>query len=102
MQSCFTEYTNNFSSRVFIVFSPFGQFNNHLLIVLGTHQFSTVHKDVLVHFLEVGYYKGKARGNFYTAHKFISAALHDFQHATLSSAGLSFDRKYHHAHLIAI
>ena len=61
-----------------------------------------MHKDVLVHFLEIGHHKGKARGNFYTAHKFISVAFYDFQHATFSSAGLSFDRKYHHANLIAV
>ena len=102
MQSCFAQHSNDFSSWIFIVFPPFGQFDNHFFIVLGTHQFSTVHKDVLVHFLEVGHYKGKAMGNFYTTYKFISAALHDFQDATLSSSGLSFDRKYHHANLISV
>ena len=102
MKPCFAKYSNDFSSRVFVIVPPFGQFDDYLLIVLGTHQFSTVHKDVLVHFFEVGYYKGKARGNFYTTHKFIPVALHDFQNSTLGSSGLSFHRKYHHAHLVAI
>ena len=61
-----------------------------------------MHKDVFVHFFEVGNHKGKAGGDFYSAHKFIAVSLHNFQYPTLHSPSLPFDRKYHYSDLVAI
>ena len=61
-----------------------------------------MHKNILVHFFEIGNDKGKSGGDFYSAHKFIPVSLHNFQDPALCSPSLPFDRKYHHSDLVAI
>ena len=75
VQTCLAEDPNDFSRRVFISFSPFGEFDDDFFIMLSTHQFTTVNKDVLVHFLEIGHHKCKSGRDFHSTHKFVSIAF---------------------------